>query len=257
VCRNTCDSCVGECSDKYKTGVLFGPVQGFKKDRTCTAYKNNGGCDSDINDGSGQKVFEVCRSTCNKCESNPLCQDKYGIGSKFGPVEGFKVDRSCTAYKNNKACDKNLEDGSNQKVFEVCRKTCDACVEPEPNPTSCEDEFSTGVRFGPVEGFQQDRTCTAYSNKDACDSDFLDGSNRKVFEVCRKTCDACVEPEPNPSCVDDFVAGVRFGPVEGFNVNRSCRAYSNNDACDNLLKFAPGKVSDVCRATCNKCDSQP
>ena len=64
----------------------------------------------------------------------------------------------------------------------------------------------------------------------------------------------------DPSCVDEFPPGVKFGVV-GFRPERTCRAFLNNGACSNVLKDDPAKTGlsrfavKLVTNVCNKCDS--
>merc|ERR1712107_282196 len=204
VCQTTCKDSVedpddggnSDSVDKYPPGVKFGPVQGFRSNRTCTAYKNNGACNKRIKDGSGQKVSDVCQKTCSASvvdDDDSGSGDKYPPGVKFGPVQGFRGKKTCTFYKNKGACNKNVNDGSGKKVFEVCSATCGNAnagdsVDDGDSDSGLVDTYVKGLKFGPVEGFFNHRTCTGYKNNGACNKTIDDGSGQKVSDVCQKTC---------------------------------------------------------------------
>merc|ERR1712048_719630 len=66
-----------------------------------------------------------------------VCEN--AVTGKF-KVKGQSTARKCGGFANKNLCENELNDGTGNKVFEVCAKSCDACgTAPTSAPTQFED----------------------------------------------------------------------------------------------------------------------
>merc|ERR1712048_1452253 len=123
-----------------------------------------------------------------------VCEN--AVTGKF-KVKGQSTARKCGGFANKNLCENELNDGTGNKVFEVCAKSCDACgTAPTSAPTQFEDNKieceNEKVGKFKVIGVKGKKACSGFANNGYCNNDVhQNAGGGKVFEACRKSCNAC------------------------------------------------------------------